>query len=80
VRDGYAYLADPSLGLRTLRLDEFENEWQGVVFFVAAQRNSTDPSALALLGGTMGPTEQVRQLDSIGLRSVRVISSREFRF
>ena len=79
-RDGYAYLADPSLGLRTLRMDEFENEWQGVVFFVAAQRNTTDPSALAMLGGNMGPTDQVRRLDSMGLRNIRVVSSREFRF
>jgi hypothetical protein len=33
-----------------------------------------------MLGGKMGPTERVRELDSIGLRSVRVINSREFRF
>jgi predicted double-glycine peptidase len=79
-RDGYVYLADPAIGRRSMRLDEFEGEWQGVVFFVAAQRNGSDPSPLAQLGGMAGPANLVRRLDSVGLSRVAVTGPLEFQF
>lgn len=78
VRDGRAYVADPALGERDLPADEFLEQWSGVVFFVAAKRDSTDPSPLQMLASARpAPVHLVRELDHFGLQQIN-LNMREF--
>jgi len=78
VRNGRAYLADPALGERDIAKDEFLKDWSGIVFFVAAVRDSKEPSPLEQLASTRrAPIELVRELDHFGLQQVR-LRVREF--
>jgi hypothetical protein len=73
VRDGRAYLADPALGERDMEKDEFLKDWSGIVFFVAATRDSDEPSPLEqLTPKRRAPIELVRELDHFGLQSVNL--------
>jgi predicted double-glycine peptidase len=77
-RDGTVYLADPALGQREMAFGEFVDNWEGVVFFVAAQRESTEPSPLEILAADRrAPIHLVRELDGLSLREIRS-SLREF--
>ncbi len=70
VRGGMAYLADPALGQRRMSKDEFLEEWQGVVFFVAAHRDESALAPLEKLETNPAPTNMVRQLGELGLRTL----------
>jgi predicted double-glycine peptidase len=68
----------PALGERDMAKDEFLKEWNGVVFFVAAARDSDEPSPLEQLASTRrAPIELVRELDHFGLQSIN-LNPREF--
>jgi predicted double-glycine peptidase len=41
VRDGIAYIADPAFGNRSMKVEAFEKDWNGVVFLVLAKDGST---------------------------------------
>jgi predicted double-glycine peptidase len=64
---GIVYLADPAMGHRAMRRDDFMKEWSGVVFFVAAER---DPDAWAPLErldvGANAPVQLVHNLERLG--------------
>lgn len=71
-RDGTVYLADPALGQREMAFGEFVDNWEGVVFFVAAQRASAEPSPLEILAADRtAPVYLVRELDGLSLREIR---------
>jgi len=71
-RDGMVYLADPALGQRQVRKAEFLSEWEGVVFFVAARRNTSDPSALQELASLPhGPTDLVQEILPSSLTDIK---------
>jgi len=77
-RDGTVYLADPALGQREMAFDEFVDNWENVVFFVAAPRESTEPSPLEVLASDRtAPIHLVRELDALSLREIR-FGLREF--
>ncbi|MCL4684453.1 C39 family peptidase [Myxococcota bacterium] len=77
-RDGIVYLADPALGTREMGFDEFVEDWEGIVFFVAAERDGTSPSPLEMLvADRTAPVHLVRELDVFALREIR-FSLREF--
>ncbi len=67
-RAGIVYLADPAMGHRAMRRDDFLEEWSGVLFFVAAER---EPDAWAPLErldvGADAPVRLVRELDRLGV-------------
>ena len=61
-RDGTVYLADPALGQRQVPKSDFLEEWEGVVFFVAATPAGNSP--LANLSNTdAAPIDIVQDLD-----------------
>jgi predicted double-glycine peptidase len=77
--DDDVYLADPALGHRVMRKDAFVEEWAGVVFFVAAERDDPSLSPLEQLASNrLAPRSLVRRLDFLGLRNVVVSSPTEF--
>jgi uncharacterized protein len=77
-RDGMVYLADPALGQRQVPKEEFVSEWEGVVFFIAARRDSQEPSPLQTLAGLPpGPTSLVQEIAPSMLTDIR-IGPREF--
>jgi len=77
-RQGMVYLADPALGQRQLPENEFLAEWEGVVFFVAARRDSKDPSPLQNLAGLpRGPTDLVQEILPSSLTDIKA-GPREF--
>jgi len=61
------------VGERDIAKDEFLKDWSGIVFFVAAVRDSKEPSPLGQLASTRrAPIELVRELDHFGLQQVRL--------
>lgn len=70
-RDGMVYLADPAMGQRVVPQQEFVSDWEGVVFFVAARRESEEPSPLEIENVVRtAPTDWVQELDSVSWRRV----------
>jgi hypothetical protein len=78
-RDGIVYLADPALGQRNLPIDEFVDEWEKVVFFVAAKRSGDKPSPLEDLSSLApAPMQMVEEFDLQSIGSRLPLSVREF--
>lgn len=66
-RNGKVYLADPALGSRVMRMDDFLREWREVVLFVAAKRSDDEPSVLQHLEPNLrGRRDQVVSLRELG--------------
>jgi predicted double-glycine peptidase len=77
-RDGTVYLADPAMGERNLPQGDFEDNWEGVVFFVAARRDDSVPSPLQVMASNRtAPIGLVRELDPTTLAQIRA-DPREF--
>jgi len=77
-RDGEVYLADPALGQRRVAVEEFEQEWTGVVLFVAKKRADDAFAPLEVLAlNRPSPMEVVRDFDLLGIRPL-VPNPREF--
>jgi len=78
-REEYVYLADPALGQRKLPIEEFAEEWTGVVLFVAKNRPDGVVAPLEVLAlHRPSPVQIVRDLDLLGIRSVVFDNTRVF--
>jgi hypothetical protein len=77
-RDGDVYLADPALGQRRVPVEEFEQEWGGVVLFVAKKRSPDAVAPLEVLAlNRPSPVEVVRDFALLGIRP-RIANPRAF--
>lgn len=77
-RAGDVYLADPAFGQRRVPVEEFEQEWTGVVLFVAKKRIDDVVAPLEVLAlNRPSPVEMVRDFDLLGIRP-RIATPREF--
>jgi predicted double-glycine peptidase len=77
-RDGMVYVADPALGQRRIRQDEFVKEWSGVIFFIAKKRPDGTTAPLEILAvNRPGPIRSIREFSDLGLRTI-FASPREF--
>jgi predicted double-glycine peptidase len=68
--DGMVYVADPARGQRRMSKEDFVEEWQNVVFFVAAKRDDTGPAPLELLEANTAPEDVIRSVEHQGLRNL----------
>jgi predicted double-glycine peptidase len=66
--NGMVYVADPARGQRRMSKRDFLDEWQNVVFFVAAKRDDTGPAALEFLDVNAAPEDVIRWIEHQGLR------------
>jgi len=77
-RDGDVYLADPALGQRRVPVGEFEQEWTGVVLFVAKKRLDDAVAPLEVLAlNRPSPVEAVRDFALLAIRP-QLANPREF--
>ena len=68
--NGMVYIADPARGQRRVSKEDFLDEWQNVVFFVAAKRDDSGPAALELLDVNAAPEDLIRWTEHQGLRNM----------
>jgi len=68
--NGMVYVADPARGQRRVTREDFIDEWQNVVFFVAAQRDDAGPAALELLDVNAAPEDIINWTEHQGLRNL----------
>jgi predicted double-glycine peptidase len=77
LQDGNAYIADPAYGNRSMALETFEDNWNGVIFIVA-ERNARKRSPLLMETSLSAPVlEAMRLKDLFSTRFVGV-STGEF--
>jgi hypothetical protein len=68
--NGNVFVADPARGQRKMSKEDFLDEWQNVVFFVAAKRDDAGPAPLELLEVNAAPEDVILGVEHQGLRNL----------
>ena len=73
VRGSTAFLADPAFGNRTMNIEEFERDWNGVILLVVS--NTTKLKELALDTTILAPESDIMSIQTIGARGFQSFGS-----
>jgi uncharacterized protein len=75
IRGDRVFLSDPSYGNRSIGFEEFENEWNKVLFVVASQKGE-EGSSLPMQTGLSAPEMDVFRMQNLGVTGFSTLQTR----